>query len=105
MLKIKIKKKDTVVVLAGRDRGKKGEVKELRPDKNRLVVTGINIVHKHAKAKQNQPGGIQKVEASLDMSNVALVCPKCSRATRPKSDRLSTGERVRVCRKCGEVIL
>ena|SRR3989339_33162 len=102
---LSIKKKDTVVILVGRDRGKKGEVRELRPQKDQVIVTGVNLVSKHTRASQTKPGGIQKIEAPLHMSKVALVCPKCSKPTRIKADKLSTGEKVRVCRKCGEIII
>jgi len=62
-------------------------------------------VTKHRKPKTAEPGGIQKLEAPLDYSNVMLVCPKCEKPVRAKLDRLPTGERVRICRKCGETIL
>ena len=101
----RIKKKDTVIALAGKDRGKKGEVKELEPQKGRVVVSGVNIVSKHARPTQTKPGGVQKVEAAMAISNVALVCPKCNQPVRPKIDHLATGEKIRLCRKCGEVIL
>jgi len=101
----KIKKKDTVVVLSGRDKGKKGEVRGLLPDKSRVLVSGVNMVTKHARTAQNKPGGIQKKELPLHISNVALICPKCDKPIRPKSDKLNTGEKIRVCRKCGEFIL
>lgn len=100
-----IKKKDTVVVLGGRDKGKKGEVRSIIPSKHRVLVAGINMVTKHARSAQNKPGGIQKKESPLDISKVALVCPKCSKAVRPKVDYLNTGEKIRICRKCGETIL
>lgn len=93
------------MVLSGRDKGKKGEVRELQPGKDRVIVAGINIVSKHSRPSQSKPGGVQKIEAPVHISNVALVCPKCSRPARPKTDRLSTGEKIRLCRKCGEVIL
>jgi large subunit ribosomal protein L24 len=100
-----IRKKDKVEVIAGRDKGKRGEVNKVIPGKNRVVVAGVNIVTKHERPGRNKPGGIQKVESGLDASNVMLVCPKCDKAVRPKADRLETGERIRKCRKCGEAIL
>jgi large subunit ribosomal protein L24 len=99
-----IRKKDTVVVLAGKDRGKRGEVHSVMPHKDAVVVTGVNVVTKHAKATQGKPGGIQKKEMPLHISNVALVCPKCDKAVRPKSGAMKNGEKVRLCRKCGETI-
>ena len=105
MVKLKIHKKDRVVVLAGRDKGKTGEVLKLFPADGRVLVGKINVVTKHKKARQNEPGGLQKMEAPISYSNVMLVCPKCDKPIRPKLDTLRTGERVRVCRKCGETIL
>lgn len=102
---LKIKKKDMVVVLTGRDKGKRGEVRSVEPDKGRVVVAGVNMVSKHARATQSKPGGIQKKEMPLMLSKVALVCPKCDKASSPKINRLNTGEKVRACRKCGEIIV
>lgn len=105
MLKLKLHKKDKVVVLSGKDKGKTGEVLKIFPSEMRILVGKVNIVTKHKKPKQNEPGGIQKLEAPIAYSNVMLLCPKCEKAIRPKMDRLSTGELVRLCRKCGETIL
>lgn len=102
---MKLKKKDTVLVLSGRDKGKKGEILQIFSEKNRVLVSKVNIVTKHNKPRQNQPGGIQKMEAPIAASKVMLVCPKCQKPTRPKLDKLATGERTRVCRGCAEVIL
>ena len=99
-----IRKKDTVEVLSGKDKGKRGEVRGLLPQENRVLVAGVNMVSKHAKTTQNKPGGIQKKEMPMHISNVALVCSKCSKPTRPKANVLKSGEKVRVCRKCGEII-
>ena len=100
-----IKKKDTVLVLSGKDKGKKGEVKSVNPSKNKVVVAGVNMVSKHVKPSQNKQGGIQKMEAPLDASNVAVVCGKCKKAMTPKIQILESGEKVRVCRKCNEPII
>jgi len=104
-MKAKIQKKDTVLVLTGKDKGKKGEVVKVDTGKNRVWVAKRNIVTKHVKPSQTEPGGLQKKEAPIHISNVMLVCPKCEQANRPKRDTLNNGERVRVCRKCAEVIL
>lgn len=108
-MKFKIHKKDTVMVIAGKDRGKTGEVIRVYPGNEergaRVMVSNVNIVSMHKKPKQAEPGGIQKKEAPIGLSNVMLVCPKCKKTIRPKLDKLQTGERVRACRKCGEVIL
>ncbi len=100
-----IKKKDTVLVLAGKDKGKKGEVKSVNPTKNTVVVTGINMISKHVKPSQNKQGGIIKMEAALDASNVAVVCPKCKKSMTPKVQVAADGTKTRVCRKCNEPII
>ena|SRR5688572_1420327 len=105
MSNLKIRKKDTVLVLSGRDKGKKGEVLRVFPGEGRVLVAKIGVVSRHVKARPNEPGGIQKKEAPIATSKVMLVCPKCEQPVRPKLDQLASGERVRVCRKCGEVIL
>ena len=105
MQKLKIRKKDKVLVIAGRDKGKTGEVIKLFPEDNRVLVAKVNIVTKHKKASQAEPGGLSKIEAPIHYSNVLLVCPKCDKGIRPKLETLQTGEQVRVCRKCGETIL
>ncbi|MBI4348936.1 MAG: 50S ribosomal protein L24 [Elusimicrobia bacterium] len=116
---MKLKKKDTVMVISGRDKGKRGEVlrvyapnvkpgaaEEYIPGvQSRILVAKVNMVTRHKKPRQNEPGGIQKMEAPIAVSKVMLVCPKCDKPTRPKLDRLSTGERVRKCRGCDETIL
>ena len=99
-----ILKKDKVLVLVGKDRGKQGEVIQVLPQTQRVVVSKINFVKRHSKPTQTQPGGIREKEASLHISNVMLICKKCSQPMRPKSDRLSDGTKVRICRKCGEMI-
>src|SRR5688500_164983 len=99
-----IRKKDKVVVLAGKDRGKQGEVIQVLPDDQCIIVAKINFVKRHSRQTQTQPGGIREKEASLHISNVMLVCKKCNRPMRPKSDKLSDGTKVRICRKCGEMI-
>jgi len=102
---LNIKKKDKVVVLAGKDKGKQGEVLKLFIEKNRVIVSKVNFVKRHTKSTQRDPGGIKEKEAPISLSNVMLVCPKCNMPTRPKFDKLSDGKTVRVCRKCGEIIV
>ncbi|OGR93246.1 MAG: 50S ribosomal protein L24 [Elusimicrobia bacterium RIFCSPLOWO2_01_FULL_59_12] len=99
-----IRKKDKVLVMAGKDRGKQGEVVQVLPDAQRVLVAKINFVKRHSRSTQTQPGGIREKEASIHLSNVMLMCKKCNRPMRPKSDRLSDGTKVRICRKCGEMI-
>ncbi|MFN3966787.1 MAG: 50S ribosomal protein L24 [Endomicrobiia bacterium] len=102
---LNIRKKDKVVVLTGKDKGKRGEVLEVIPDKNLVVVSKVNVVKKHLRPTQTDPGGIREIEKPLSISNVMLICPKCDQQTRPKFDFLSDGKKVRICRKCGEMIL
>ncbi|OGR80276.1 MAG: 50S ribosomal protein L24 [Elusimicrobia bacterium GWC2_64_44] len=101
---LKLKKKDTVIVLAGKDKGKKGEIKEIMPEARKVVVMGINIVSKHKKTTKEKPGGIHKVEAPMAISNVQLVCPKCGKPARVKV-MVQGGEKMRACKKCGEAIV
>jgi large subunit ribosomal protein L24 len=101
----KIKKNDTVLVISGRERGKRGKVSHVIPEKNRAVIEGVNIVKRHSKPRgMGQPGGIIEKEAALHLSNMMLVCTKCDRAVRVGFMRLEDGSKVRVCHKCGEVI-
>ena len=100
-----IHKKDKVVVLSGRSRGKQGDVVEVTRDDDRALVSKINFVKRHSRPTQTTPGGIREKEASIHLSNLMLVCPKCSRPMRPKIDVLSDGTKVRACRKCGEMLV
>ena len=100
-----VKTKDTVLILAGKDKGKKGEVKSVNPAKNTVVVTGVNMVSKHQKPSQNKQGGIVQVEAPIHASNVAVVCQKCKKAMTPKMQITADGKKTRVCRKCNEAII
>ena len=102
---LNIKKKDKVVVLAGKDKGKQGEVLKLFIDENKVIVSKVNFVKRHTKPTQRDPGGIKEKESPISISNVMLVCPKCGKPNRPKFDKLSDGKKVRVCRKCGEIIV
>jgi large subunit ribosomal protein L24 len=102
--KLKIKKGDQVVVLTGRDRGSKGEVLKVIPAERRVIVQGINLVTKHQKSKQVSPGGIQKKELSIHVSNVALADPKSGEATRVGYKVLKDGKKVRVAKKSGETV-
>lgn len=100
-----IKKGDTVVVLTGKDAGRKGKVLRVIPKDNRVVVEGINRVKKHQKPSRTIPqGGILKIEAPLNASNVMLVCNKCNKPTRIGKNILDSNQKVRVCKKCGEVL-
>ena len=98
---MKIKKDDKVVVITGKDKGKEGKVMMADPENGRVVVSGVNVITKHQKARNQQnPGGIIKKEAAIDASNVMLVCKKCGKATRLAVKEID-GKKVRVCKKCG----
>ena len=100
----KIKKGDSVVVLSGKDKGKRGEVLSVSPTESRAVVQGVNMVKRHSKPQGlNQPGGIQEKEASIDLSNLALIDPKSDKPTRV-GFRLDGDKKVRVAKASGEVI-
>ncbi len=101
----KIKKKDIVVVITGKDKGKKGEVLKVLPKENRVIVSKVNIVKKHMRPTQTRPGGIKEIESPIHISNVMLICPKCAQPTRVGFTFLPDGKKVRVCKKCGEMIL
>jgi large subunit ribosomal protein L24 len=102
--KMKIKKGDQVVVITGKDKGKKGEVLRAIPTEQRVVVSGINVVKKHTKPSQFAAGGIEDKELSLHVSNVALADPKKGTATRIGFKTLKDGKKVRVAKKSGETL-
>lgn len=103
--KLKIKKADRVVVIAGKDKGKTGEVLLVMPKENRVVVQGVNVVKKHRRPTQANPqGGIDAFEAPIHVSNVAHIDPKSSQPTRIGYKTLDDGRKVRVARRSGEVI-
>ncbi len=101
-LQTPIRKNDNVVVVAGKDRGKRGRVLQVVPDKNRVVVEGVNFIKKHTRPNPQAKikGGIVEREASLHASNVQIVCPECGAPTRIGRQLLGDGRKVRVCRKC-----
>ena len=101
---MKIRKGDTVQVLSGNDKGKTGEVLEVIPKLQKVIVKGINIRKKHIKPrKQGEEGGIIPVECSIHSSKVNVVCPKCNKATRVGMIKEGK-EKIRVCKKCGNKI-
>lgn len=105
MNKLHIKKGDSVIVLAGEDKGKTGKVLKVLVDKNRAIVEGINIVSKSTKPSAKNPqGGIVKQEASIHISNLSLIDPKSGKATRIAIKVAEDGKKVRVAKKSGEEI-
>lgn len=101
---MKIKKGDTVQVLTGNDKGKTGEVLEVMPKTQRVVVKGVNVRKKHIKPrKQGEQGGIVAVECAVLASKVNVVCPKCGKTTRIGYS-IEKDEKIRICKKCGAKI-
>ena len=101
-----LRRNDNVLVIAGKDRGKKGRVLKVVAATNRLVVEGVNMIKRHTKPnpQRNIKGGIVEREASLHASNVQLICPECSKMTRVGRKILADGRKVRICRKCEGVV-
>ncbi len=100
-----IKKNDTVRVISGDVKGKKGRVLFVETEKDRLIVEGLNMIKKHMKpSKKYSQGGIIDKEAPIHRSNVMLLCPKCDKPTRIGNRILENGKKVRACWKCGEVV-
>jgi large subunit ribosomal protein L24 len=100
-----IRKNDTVLVIAGKDRGKKGKVRFVFPKKKRIIVEGINFIKRHARPTgQARQAGIIEREETIDISNVMLLCEKCHNPVRVGYKTLEDGKRVRYCKSCQEVI-
>ena len=100
----KIKKNDTVVVLAGRDRGKTGKVLKMWSARNKAIVEGVNFVKKHTRrTREDQKGGIVTKESTIDLSNLAVFCKGCNRPTKVGTDALKDGTKTRFCKRCKEV--
>ena len=102
---MKIHKNDTVMVIAGKDKGKKGKVRQAIPKGEKVLVEGVNFIKRHTRASgQNRQAGIVEREEPIHVSDVMLVCSKCNKATRVGYQYLDAGKKVRVCRACHEVI-
>jgi len=101
---MKIKKGDTVLVISGKEKGKKGKVLEAYPQQNRITVEGVNIVKKHRRSRsEREKGQIIEIPKPINVSNVKIVCPKCGQAAR-LGYRLTEKKKYRVCKKCGQEI-
>ena len=98
----RLKKGDTVKIIAGREKGKTGKVTKILADGDRVVVEKLNMIKKHQRPDQKSKGGIVEKEASLHASNVAPVCTKCATGVRIGFKTLEDGKKVRFCRKCNE---
>ena len=100
-----IKKDDNILVIAGKDKGKKGKVRFAYPRENKVLVEGVNFIKKHSKAKgQAKQAGIIDLEAKMDAAKVMYVCSKCNKPARIGTKILEDGRKTRFCRACGEVI-
>ncbi|HRU39948.1 MAG TPA: 50S ribosomal protein L24, partial [Candidatus Goldiibacteriota bacterium] len=98
-------KNDIVTIIRGKDKGASGKVLKVFTDENKLIVEKVNFVKKHTRpSKKVQQGGILEKEAPIDASKVMLICNKCGKKTKIKMSRLADGKRVRVCKKCSEMI-
>jgi large subunit ribosomal protein L24 len=100
-----VKRGDLVAVIAGAERGKRGKVLRVLPERRRVIVEKVNMIKKHQRPTQKlRQGGIIEREGSLDLSNVMVVCAKCGRPTRTGVKMLAEGKKARVCKRCGEMI-
>ncbi len=100
-----IKRNDTVRVMSGRERGKQGQVRQVIVEKDRVIVTGVNTVKRHMRARSlQQPAGIIEMDAPIHISNVRLVCPGCSKAARTGVRLQANGAKVRYCKRCDQDI-
>ena len=106
MVKTKIKKNDQVLVTSGKDRGAKGRVLRVNPDKGTAVVERVNMIKRHTKANPQRQiqGGILEREAAIRISNIQVICPDCQKPARLGRKRLEDGSGVRVCRRCGATL-
>jgi large subunit ribosomal protein L24 len=103
--KIHVKKGDNVLIISGRDKGKKGKVLEVSPSEGKIIVEGRNLVTKHVKPrKMGQQGGIVKAEGAMYACKVMLVCPKCGEPTRVGHEIFGDGTKARVCKRCGDTM-
>jgi len=102
---MKIKKNDIATVIKGKDKGKTGKVLKIFTKEKKLIIEKVNFVKRHTKPSQKvQQGGIIEKEAPVDISKVMLVCNKCGKPTKVKMGRLGDGKRVRICKKCQEML-
>jgi large subunit ribosomal protein L24 len=100
-----VAKNDTVEIISGEDKGKRGKVLKTFPDRRRVIVEKVNFMKRHTRPTQKNPqGGILEREAPIHVSNVMVVCPKCGKPTRLGHKRLADGTKERICKKCEEMI-
>ena len=101
-----IRKNDTVLIITGKDRGKRGRVLKVLPDKNRLIVEGMNLIKRHTRPNpgKNIKGGIVEKEAGINVSNVMVVCSNCGKHSRIGHNILPDGTKVRTCKRCNSTL-
>ncbi len=101
----KLKKNDTVKILIGKDKGKAGKVISIFPKSQRVLVQGLNLVKKHTRrTREDQQGGVIQKESPISVSNLMVVCQKCGKPSRIGFNKLSDGTKVRICKKCKELV-
>ena len=104
-MSLNVRKNDSVMVIAGKERGKTGKVLKVIGEEQRVVIERMNLVKRHAKARgPQQPGGIVEKEASIHVSDIMVMCDKCNAPVRVGRKILETGEKIRICRRCGEAL-
>jgi large subunit ribosomal protein L24 len=102
---VQIRKHDSVMVIAGRERGKTGKVLRVVPEKGALIIERVNLVKRHSKPRgPQQPGGIVEKEAAIHASNIMIMCDKCNAPVRIGHKQLGDGKKIRICRRCGEAL-
>jgi large subunit ribosomal protein L24 len=102
---VPIRRNDSVMVIAGRERGKTGKVLRVVPDKDAVIIERVNLVKRHTRPRgPQQPGGIVEKEASIHASNVMIMCDKCNAPVRIGRKILADGKKIRICRRCGEAL-
>ena len=105
MNKVHVKTGDTVVVLSGKDKGKKGQVMAVSPKERKVIVEKVNMVSKHVKPRRmGEPGGIIKAEGAMYADKVQIICPRCKKPTLVGHKIYEDGTKGRVCKKCGEAL-
>jgi len=102
---VEIRKNDSVMVIAGKERGKTGKILRVLPEKSAIIVERLNIVKRHSKPRgPQQPGGIVEKEAAIHSSNVMIMCDKCNAPVRIGQKILADGKKIRICRSCNEAL-
>jgi large subunit ribosomal protein L24 len=102
---VQVRKNDSVMVIAGKERGKTGKILRVLPDKGAVLIERINLIKRHSRPRgPQQPGGIVEKEAPMEASNIMIMCDKCNAPVRIGRKILADGEKIRVCRRCGEAL-